>query len=374
MATITGIIAIIAFVIAFLVLIGVFKVGKKKMMAVFVVFLLIGGVSLAINQDWFKVGALSFDGTGDGAITGAKTPITQLNMKFTERYSNKYDQVSGTVEIYPAGSDPTQANVNYIASSTVSAGNVEFNTTDLIKLNTPYSIIFDGSTTYYADELSKNYVFTEENFDKETGLYLMEWPHLITKIATITDMLAETTICEYNTTYGEWDFISNCTINTDNNEAVLDVSSDSLVYDESEGDSSFYFSADFGVTGAYTALEGASLCFTPSTTAPPEGNEYSSIAVSQTSGTSLGIPSDVLSYWQNDLCVSLGATEGDREGIIEGGQSGKYKFTITVDESNLDNAGDIWYFTFDDLGGNNAKDIGLNAGATKDAITIDSQA
>ena len=138
-----------------------------------------------------------------------------------------------------------------------------------------------------------------------------------------------------------------------------------LIYDESQGDGDWYYKIDIGVTGGNKYGEQMALCYEWESGSEPEGNEFSSITVSQVSGESFGIPSELVNYFANEACVQLGT--------IKGGQTGQYKILYTVTEANLDTSDDFKLF-LDDMGGIALKDIHLGAKASNVNIDHDSQA
>ena len=96
-------------------------------------------------------------------------------------------------------------------------------------------------------------------------------------------------------------------------------------------------------------------------TNPPTGNEYTAITMQLDSGKDLGVPSDILNYFKNEQPVALGT--------LKGGDSSVYKITWSISEANAD-ANMDYTILYDDLGGNNGKDVLLNTKGTKDTFTF----
>lgn len=314
---------------------------------------------------------LATTGAGAGVQTNNSNPtipvvssgntfvIGTLKATAKEKYSNSYTNVgSGTqfLKIYDANTDPSSPTASAIDKINISAGSGS-STNKLITVNTPYRVVFDGAGTWYDKDFGV-IVFDSARYNAEASELLFQMGD-IAKVGTIDDMLDEV-----NSVNGDINGQSSSVAGT---AEVGNVTTDSLVYDISVGDGQFYIQPTLAFSGAYTEVKNPVLCFQRDITNPPEGNEMSSITYQHVTGTDLGLPSELVSYWSNEECVLLGAQ-------ATGGQSSKIKLTFTVDETNTD-ANDDWYLYLDDLSDIRGKDsIVSNSGATLDSIKFDAQA
>jgi len=114
-----------------------------------------------------------------------------------------------------------------------------------------------------------------------------------------------------------------------------------------------------GFGGSNREIKNAVMCYEFDSTNPPEGIEYSAFTAQWRSGTNFDIPADQLSYWQNELCVSLGTHKS--------GDSGTYRYTVTAVEADMQSGADITNIRFDDLGNYRGRDVTPNRGT--DTVT-----
>jgi len=270
--------------------------------------------------------------------------------------SGSFSAVAGDIKLYLSGVDPTNPTASPVASGTLSSGVLTLS--GEVETDTPYRVIFDGNG-YYGEDFGE-IQFSSSKYDSNQGTYTWKTYETLGrgmyKIATIDDMLDETT----NSTDlngGDW----NSNESSDASGEIKSSTADTIYYDESEGDGQFYITPTISFSGANTVVKDPVLCFEDGTNAP-EGNEVSSIVAQLQTGQNLNIPSELVNYWAKEGCIALGD-------VVAGGTSGKYKFTISVTESNLD-SNDEWKFVVDDLGEIDGKDVALESGATKDSITI----
>jgi len=294
-------------------------------------------------------------------VPGARQrPISTLSVITTIKNSNSHTGVAGDLDIFDPDTNPSDPTASPLDSISVSAG-VGSTTNKYVKTSTPYRVVFDGEGIYYDVDYGV-ITFPDEDFNPSTGEYLLDMGE-ITNISVIDDMLNESYLTG-GYVNGETSDLTRGTaeIGTD----VGSGNTDNVTYDESVGDGQWYIMPELSASVAYNELRDAVLCFEWDTSTPPEGNEISSIVYQLDSGTDLGIPSELVNYWSNEECVSLGD--------MSSGQSSRIKLTFTVDETALDNNADIWYLGFDDLGSMRGKDVLLDTGATLDRIKFDSQA
>lgn len=276
-----------------------------------------------------------------------------------EKYSNAYDQVIGTLRFYDAGTNPSSPTASTVDTVTISAGTGS-STAKRLQTETPYRVVFDGASLWY-DEDYGIITFASKDYNKNTGQYGFD-AGLISRIANFTDYNASDISGNIN---GQ----TTATLGTDEIGTELlddDSNGGNLSYDESVGDGQFYFDYIIEVSGANREVKAPVLCFEWDNTAPPEGNELSALTAQVQSGIGFGIPSDLLDYWSNQACTSMGT-------VIAGGASSEVRFTITVDEANLDTT-DMWRMYIDDLGAIRGKDVRLGVGAIPNDILFTSQA
>jgi len=357
--TVLGVAGISVFI---LVLIGVFKVGKKNMKAVMGVSAIAGIVLLMVGmsasgtfriQDVFQASTEGTIDAGGNQVTtdGNALPIKTLKVFAKEKYSNSYTSVGGTLYFYPEGTDISKPNAKSITSATVTSG--QANLTDTVLMtNTPYEIAFDGGTSHY-DYSFGNQVLGGVNYDQYQGLLTMNLGEIASN-GSIADPLTETTIS------GDINGVTALTtLNNTGSEIYVGVAGtcansgaaiandETICYNETTGDNSFYVYFTAECVGGNKECQEPVMCFEWASSNPVEGNEFSSITVQRDSGTDLGIPSNVVDWFAEESCLSLGD-------VLVGGTSGKYKITFTVDESNTD-ASDYFNIVFDDLGDINGK-------------------
>jgi hypothetical protein len=286
-ALVFGIIAILA---------GAFKWTERRDMAIGVGLVLVV-VAFVFGVTIPSIGSFSLlDDDGDG-VFGAGDGITDvcdeekaiesLSFQTKTKYANSYTTATGEIKFYEVGEDPTDPNINPIDSSTLASG-VVTDTSKIIKTCYPYQWIYDGNDTYYSRDLG-TVTFDIDDLNTETGQ--LSYPAIeVATVGTITDMI------EINETSGD---VNGQTSHTGSSEIVNTSTGDALVYDESNGDGSFYLKVDFECTGANVECKDMAIEFDWDNTNPPEGNEISAITVQLDSGTDLGLPSDLVNYWAN---------------------------------------------------------------------------
>jgi len=281
-------------------------------------------------------------------------PISTLSVISTVKNSNSHTDVSGYLRIFDPDTNPSDPTASNLDSVTLSSG-VGSTTNKYVRTSTPYRVVFDGDGTYY----DKDYgimTFDDEDFNPSTGEYLFDMKD-ITLVATISDMINESAL--------SGDVNGQTSSSAVGTAELGSAGTDTFTYDVSIGDGQFYFKPTLEASTAYSELKNAVLCFEWDTSNAPEGNEISSITASLVSGTDLGIPAELVNYWSNEECVSLGD--------MTAGQSSQIKLLFTVDDTAID-ANDGYFLAFDDLGSLRGKDLNLDTGATIDRITFEHQA
>jgi len=284
------------------------------------------------------------------AATGA-FPIDTFSLaSIKEKHSNSYTAANGTLKFYDDQTNPTSPTASTIDTITISAG-AGSSTNKKILTDKPYRVVYDGVGTYYSKDLGIM-TFQSKDYNKNTGQYAYDLGE-IGKVATIDDILAEIENLDKD-------------VNGAANSSVVSIelgsetTSDQLQYNETAGDGQWYIQPTISFSGANTEVQEPVICFEFDQTNPPEGNEISAFTYQLQSGTDFGLPSDLLDYWSNEECLSLGA-------VVSGGTSSKIKLTVTYDEANLDTTDD-WYLYVDDLGAIKGKDVVLNTAAALDKI------
>jgi len=351
---------------------GLFKLGKKRYKPV-ATGLLIGAVVMIVISG--GLGNIGFTpqvvvqgqstGTSNGVSLVAK-PIQYLNAIFSEKYSNSYSAVAGTLYVYPSGTDPKDPNANAITSLTIAGGNGS-KTNPLLTTETNYRVVLGASDSHYSMDFGEM-KFGGAGYDTNTGLLLFSASNVIAN-GTISDPLDESAIG------GDINGVTSLSGLNDTGAEVFAgstacavagaVNGNDICYNETTGDASFYIKFNIECTGANKECEDVVLCVDYDSTNPPEGNEYSSISLQLESGTDFGLPSDFTNYFKNEGCYNMGN--------IQGGKSGKYKMTFGATDANID-TNDDWSLVIDDLASVNGKDILSATKITKQTILFDATA
>ena len=333
-----------------------------------IALLIYGGAGITSTQGWYDFGeanVIFFTTTGVQApvvngvpsvpVVGAKQrPISTLSVISKAKNSNSYTTIGGDLDIFSPETNPSDPTASPIDSISVASG-VGSTTSKYIKTSTPYRVVFDGEGTYYDVDYGV-ISFPDEDFNPSTGEYLFDMEEVVI-VATIDDMLDESAVDgDVNGQSGNVTGTAELGYN----------GTDVFMYDESVGDGQWYIMPTLSASTAYTELRDSVMCFEWDTSTPPEGNEISSIVYQLQSGSDFGIPSELINYWSNEECISIGT--------MTAGMSSKIKLLFTVDETALDDSADIWYLGFDDLGSMRGKDVLLDTGATLDRIKFDNMA
>ena len=294
-------------------------------------------------------------------------PYTSLKVSTQVEGSNSYVTAAGTAYFYEEGVNPSDPNANAYDTATVTSG-VGATTNAKLSACTVYGIVFGGANTYYDQWYNgetSSYLPYIETDESAIASATIRFDGIMT-VATIDDPITENSVT--GVVNGQ------TAVNTtgDGQEIILASDADGavLAYDESfdgAATGQFYLDLALGASGSNGFLKNPVLCFVSDLTQPFNGNEFSSVSMERRTGTDFGIPSSITNYVNDGSCISLGST-------MEGGQSGTYRVTFNVDESNFD-TDDIMYIYMDDLGSHLGQDILRGPGATASAVvTITSQA
>ncbi len=310
-----------------------------------------------VNLGDFFTAAPAEEGDQGGVASGVAIPIKTLNVLVEEKNSGSFSAADGTLKIYRSGTNPSDANANPLDSVTVTNGNGT-STSGVIKTNTKYRVVLDGSTTYYDVDLGE-IEFVGSNYDKDQGQYLLELvdSNAAIIVPTISDAFDETTAANFNgqTTAN----LSGTSGNVVGNMGTI--SADGTWYWNETAGTTAYIEITPAFTGANAEVKEAVLCFDWDDSNPPEGNEFSDMTASLRTGTNYQLPSDILDYFNKEACIPLvGAKAGD---------SGTYRISMTITAANFDTADDFT-IKVDDLGKVDGKDVLLGTKATKDTITF----
>lgn len=352
------------------------KVDAKNAMwggaAVLVLVMLFGGINIG-----GMFGGLTIIDGGDTDVDDSLHPTNgaclekayaTLSVGTMVYGSNSYTTAAGDVDIFKSGVDPTGTNSNPIDTIDIASG-VGNTTSGLLKSCVMYSVVFDGETTYYDAYWNDNsgeqmlpYVPT----DSDTISTSFDFDEVIT-FATIDDPIDESAVTGVingqTNVSGESTSTNELRVGSDD----VPANGDTIYYNETNGDGLFYVDLSIGFSGGNQAVKDPVLCFVNDLTNPFEGNEFSSVTSQLRTGTDFGIPSSVTNYVNNMDCVGLGS-------FVDGGVSGTYRFTFTLDESLTTAGGDIMYIYIDDLGEHLGQDILRGTKATASSVvTIQTQ-
>ena len=359
-----------------LILVGLAMVGiayfgkvKKKDMIMGIGVVIAAGGFLAqagvINLQSLS-GTTTTSGTGAVVSGVSGVPVNTLTLVLSEKYSNSLGNVDGAfLGIYPEGTDPQDPNAVALTTASFVDGKVTLSD-KLVQVGKAYKVIIDGNSTFYSEDLGNTVLVEPASYNVQTGDAVIDFASRgiqVVNVGTISDMVDELTNA---TTIDGGSWFSNSTetacVGTYNAAELMTHGADALCYDDSIGDGSYYFSTTFDCTGANEECRNMALCFVNDLTNPVEGNEYSQITVSKTSGDDRGLPTDVTNAFKNEQCLALGNWKA--------GTSAVYKFTFTVTEGNTDDGADLFNMYLADLGKNAGRDIGQEVGATDDSVQI----
>jgi len=319
-------------------------------------------LNVEIGPDLFNIGGDSATDADAEVASGRQVPSDSIILKLSTELTGA--QATNNIEVYEAGTDPTNPSATKLATITVGTA---YTTADLTT-NTVYRVVYNNGTDAYAHDFGDIVLIPEKSFNSDTGDSVVdltaEYNVKRRPVASLTDILDETSATLINGA-DPGNSSGGATEITCSTEGCA--ANEDLVYDESVGDGTFYIDFTFAAGGSQSFLDQPVTCFRHATSNAPEGNEISAITVTRQSGTDVGFApgTDWSAVWSNGECVAMNN--------MQSGDSGVYRFTFTVNEGNLD-ANDDWTLVFDDLGDDLAKDGALNIGATSNTVTFDAQA
>ena len=373
---------------------------KKK-----TVMYLAGGLALALFLGVFSIDALSgivskgkilgkdVGGAGGFSIASGSSDLSagsadswlidNLVIRGKEMYSESENNANGgSILVYEEGVDPSSSTAS--AKVTLTIGTAY--TGNILRCDKKYRYVYENASEAYSFDFGDNVLIPCSVSTKEQADALVDltdqhgWKR--EEVATLSDILDETATAtgsqlsttnpingQQNTT--QWTVSGaggnelHCrTAAATNTSCTAD---QTLVYNETNGDGQFYVDLTFAAAGSDAHLKDPVACFVFDATSPPEGNEMSTINIDHRTGNDLAFPDSVnwATVFTNEDCVKSKTP-------LPAGTSGTYRFTFTVNEANLDNAGDLFQLAFDDLGDYRANDAGQNRGATADLVSFDS--
>jgi len=329
--------------------------------------MLLGVISVPkISLGTLSIGADSVDTTAQEVEASRQLVIDSLVLQGKEKYSeDALTGSDGNIYLYDEGTNPKDPSAT--ATHTLNFSTA-YTSSDIV-CGKVYRVVFGHTTTAYAKDFGDQVLvdctteYNENTADATVDLS-KKFGWKMQTVATLSDVFDETA------TTGILNGHTNTNVSAGGEIGCVDgCSADStLIYDESNGDGTFYLDLSFGASGSQSELSEPVVCFEHDSTNGPEGNEISDIVVQRLSGTDFGISASTNweSVFANEECVKLGDS-------IQAGVSGDYRFTITYSEANLD-TNDDYMIIFDDLADNKGKDARLNVGATRDAVDFDAQA
>lgn len=292
-------------------------------------------------------------------------PISTFKVIAEEKWSGSMSLVGnasmGYLEFYKAGDDPADPDVDPIVRVNVTEGTAT-KTAPGLKTDKDYRLIFNGGDhirkTHAGGWYSIDFGIIQlsfENYQLNTGEYLFEFNN-VARMATLVDPMQDTA--------------NNDTINGQSTgstgEVIFDLNTNNtLTYDESGGDGTWYAIFKFGAEGGDVEIQGLGYKWDNDDTNPCELDELSAITVSHDSGTNFGLDPNQLDEWIGESWIDL--TLGT--GFLRGGNDGKHKFAFSVKEDNLEPT-DIFYMRVDDLKDWQGKDVILNKGLDYETVTF----
>ena len=365
-----------------IILLAVFKAGKffqssniRVLAYVLGGFMLVSGGAIAaissLGGGLLAAGTTSQTDATSTAATGQQFGISRLTFLANEKYSNDRSVVDGyIIRVFDENADPTDANQAAIVNATFTDG-VVADTSRALFCGKPYRVITDDNNdVWYAEDLNK-ITFPCSSLNLDNGELTYDTKIEALRVSTLDDILDETATSgiingQTNNTMAAADNAFTILIGED--EARTAAADDAIVYDESVGSGTYYIEPTFSATGANTGLKNYATCYRFDSTDPPEGTEITSISVSSISGDTgkFNMVAEQVNLWKNQQCSIL-ASE------LKGGTSGKFRFTVSVSEANLDPQ-DVWFLDADDLSKRLGLDVGQDDGATADRIRFNATA
>ena len=306
---------------------------------------------------------------GETAPPGAEAKLYEVLNVLTQMWdTDSITTASGTLKFYKEDIDPNAPSAKAFESITIAAG-VGNTSNAKLRQATPYIGVFDGGTLYY-DMWYNNVAYPDTSelpyVVTTAGTISQETVELngIVTVATLPDMIVES---------GVTGLVNGQTAVANKTTSLLEIAvgvavtpadDDILYYNITAGDGQIYFDINIGATGSGKAAKDLVLTFENDRTNPFNGNEFTKVTLEHQSGTDFGIKSDITDEVNTKNPVLIGS-------FVEGGQTGVYRLTMSMEEAYLDAGADIMYIQTDDNGGYQGQDIltGIKATAS-DAITL----
>lgn len=384
--------AVVIFGGIYLVLKGRDKPVAAEVFGILAVVAVIGVVASSLG--WVDVGVQTTAPPGytpgipgDGTI-GVYIPgddqkiISSLAILTVDAGSGKRNVCEDQVLYFSEADDPRLSTSYELDTTVITAGDGAENDSKL-KTNKLYNIIFHDTSgpTYYdgvlgsgvwdpSDAITSTTIKTTSATTDDTVSTSITFGEdgtaALWKIAAIPDILDETlvdgTINGQANVSGEAGSTNEVQVGTDSTPA----DDDTIYYNESIGDGSFYVRMTFGADGSQSYLKRPVLCFVNNMASPCEKNEFTAVTASlyTGSGSEVDLPSDLHPAFANmDSCIEIGGQSTDGVAYIESGKTATYTITFSVDEDYTEST-DMFYIIQDDLADYNGQDIRQGMGAT----------
>jgi len=331
-------------------------------------------------------------------VNGEQKVISSLSIMTIDAGSNKRTTCEDQVLYFSDTEDPRQSTAYSIDTTTIASG-VGTENGSYLKTNKMYKVIFHDTSgpTYYdgvlgegvwnpSSAIGANAIKAPTTTDATVTTSITfgeDGTAPLWKVATIPDILDETktdgiingqtsaiaTCTTYNASSGlcEAYSASEVTVGPATGAGAGTAADDQTVhYNDTNGDGSFYLRLTFGAEGSQAYLKRPVVCFVNDMSNPCERNEFTAITASlyTGSGSEVTVPSDLHTAFSNmDSCVEIGGQSADGVAYIASGKTATYTVTFTVDHSYTDASADKFYLIPDDLGGYLAQDIRQGQGA-----------
>lgn len=389
--------------------------GSLQLLVVGIAIIIIGGGAFTYgnNQGWFgqtktTPTGLSYTITGGAAATpatqagitqtgGTQVPIGSLNANVQDCYAGSYVTTGANINVYDSATNPSSPTANTV--DTLTPGTASTNTRTYT--NKEYKILFTDATgtpnyydrSYFGLDVSGNTaagkLYASAALAAATSTNVLDFSgsnpdtsSCVVYNATITDIINEAT---------PGNFYSGSTACTNASGATCDFQVETATnglgihYDKDNASGSAALLITIGATGGNQALKDTAICFAD-TDGDMNKTEFTSIIVERISGqswvfeddTGATVGSEWVNYWSNDKCIKVLDTDSTPK-WIEGGKTGVYKITFTVQENNWLN-GTEFTISINDLAVKGSslteygKDLRNGVGSPKTTMTIDAQA
>ena len=319
----------------------------------------------APDQAVIALSAGACDANGENCVV---KPYTKVVALVKEWKSGSFTSMGGTVHIFDAGDDPRDTTVNARDTITVTSGTGN-TTAGVLFSGTQYVILLDGTTTHYdmyynaqAYPLTSMLPYSATTSDA-ISTQTIEFKDVVA-FSTISDTIDESAVT--GIINGQTN-VSGLVGNSNELQVGADDSAangDTIFYNKTNGDDEFYLDITISTTGSNTALINPVIDIVNDITNPFDGDEFANVKASKQSGDDLGIPNDVTRNFNEFAAIPLGS-------FLENGASAVYRFTFSVEPTNLAVGGDQLNIFFDDNGEYQGQDIYRGTKATpSSAITI----